>query len=172
MEEITVYIGIGSNVGDRLAHLQEAVDHLSRLPGSLVTGVSRIYMTEPFGDPEQNRYYNGVVALKTSLDPVTLRTHCKRIEQELGRPAQYQRCSPRTIDLDILLYGNLCLDSDILVIPHTEMHRRKFVIVPLLDLANPEHPRLHCTIADLLATCGDPSVPLRLTEKLTINSRT
>jgi len=170
MEQVTAYIGIGSNVGDRLAYLQGAVDRLAGLELTSVTGVSRVYMTEPFGDPDQERYFNAVVAIETGLDPTGLRSACKAIERDLGRPEEYQRWSPRTIDLDILLYGDLCIETDLLSIPHAEMHHRKFVIVPLLDIANPQHPRLHCPIADLLRTCGDNSVPVRLAEQLSFKS--
>ena len=166
MEPVTAYIGIGSNVGDRLAWLQQAVDHLSRMLDTMVTGVSRVYMTEPFGDPDQERYFNAVVAVETSLEPAELRAHCKTIEFELGRPDHYRRWSPRTIDLDILLYGDHCIENELLVIPHAEMHRRKFVLVPLLDIANPMHPRLHQPIAKLLKSCEDLSVPVRLVQKL------
>jgi 2-amino-4-hydroxy-6-hydroxymethyldihydropteridine diphosphokinase len=166
MEPVIAYIGIGSNVGDRLGWLQQAVDRLARLPDTAVTGVSRVYMTEPFGDPDQGRYFNAVVEVRTSLDPANLRARCKEIEQELGRPGQYQRWSPRTIDLDILLYGGRCIENELLVIPHAEMHRRKFVLVPLLDIANPLHPRLRQSIAELLKSCEDRSVPVKLVEKL------
>jgi 2-amino-4-hydroxy-6-hydroxymethyldihydropteridine diphosphokinase len=169
MEPVTAYIGIGSNVGERFAWLQQAVDHLALQAGTTVSGVSRVYMTEPVGDPDQERYFNAVVAVETSLDPATLRAQCKAIENNLGRPDRYQRWSPRTIDLDILLYGSECLESELLVIPHTELHHRKFVIVPMLDLANPVHPRLLRTIADLLKTCEDHSVPVRLVEQLKIS---
>jgi 2-amino-4-hydroxy-6-hydroxymethyldihydropteridine diphosphokinase len=168
MESVIAYIGIGSNVGDRFAYLQEAVDHLSQLPGTRVTGVSRVYMTEPFGEPYQERYFNAVVSVETVLDPATLRSRCKSIEHDLGRPGQYQRWSPRTIDLDILLYGDLCIESELLVIPHAEMHHRKFVLIPLLDLGNPDHPLLHRSAADLLKSCEDRSVPVRLVEKLSL----
>ncbi|RXK89442.1 2-amino-4-hydroxy-6-hydroxymethyldihydropteridine diphosphokinase [Chlorobaculum sp. 24CR] len=168
MEPVTAYIGIGSNVGDRFAWLQRAVDHLAQLPCTAVRGVSRVYMTEPFGDPDQERYFNAVAAVETALDPADLRAHCKAIEHDLGRPDRYRRWSPRTIDLDILLYGDLCAESDLLVIPHSEMHHRKFVLVPLLDLANPIHPRLHRSIAELLKSCDDNSVPVRLVEQLKI----
>jgi len=166
MEQVTAYIGIGSNVGDRLAYLQGAVDRLAELELTSVTGVSRVYMTEPFGDPDQERYFNAVVAIQTALASTELRSACKAIERDLGRPDEYQRWSPRTIDLDILLYGDRCIETELLSIPHAEMHRRKFVIVPLLDIANPQHPRLHQPIADLLKTCGDNSVPIRLVEQL------
>jgi 2-amino-4-hydroxy-6-hydroxymethyldihydropteridine diphosphokinase len=169
MEPVTAYIGIGSNVGDRFAWLQQSVDRLTRLPRTAVSGVSRVYMTEPFGDPDQERYFNAVVAVETSLEPTELRTQCKAIEHELGRPDHYQRWSPRTIDLDILLYGDLCIESDLLVIPHAEMHHRKFVLVPLLDIANPLHPRLRRPIAELLKSCDDHSVPVRLVKELQIS---
>jgi 2-amino-4-hydroxy-6-hydroxymethyldihydropteridine diphosphokinase len=169
MEPVTAYIGIGSNVGNRLGYLQQAVDHLAQLPGTTVSGASRVYMTEPFGDPDQERYFNAVVAVQTSLDPADLRTRCKAIEHDLGRPDQYQRWSPRTIDLDILLYGDRCIESDLLVIPHAEMHHRKFVLIPLLDIANPVHPHLRHSIAELLKSCEDHSVPVRLVEELKIS---
>lgn len=168
MEKVIAYIGIGSNVGDRLAYLQGAIDRLAWLELTNVTGVSRAYMTEPFGDPDQERYFNAVVAVETALAPDALRAGCKAIERELGRPDNYERWSPRSIDLDILLYGNQCIETDLLSIPHAEMHRRKFVLVPLLDIANPEHPRRHRPITELLKSCTDSSVPIRLAEKLKI----
>lgn len=163
------YIGIGSNVGDRFANLQQAVDLLSHVPDTTVIAVSRVYITEPVGEIEQERFYNAVVKIETGHDPVNLRTMCKNIEQQLGRPDRYRRWSPRTIDLDILLYGDLCMNSELLVIPHSELHRRKFVLVPLLDIDNPVHPLLKRTIAELLPASGDRSVPIRLTERLKIN---
>ncbi|MGC8774950.1 MAG: 2-amino-4-hydroxy-6-hydroxymethyldihydropteridine diphosphokinase [Chlorobaculum sp.] len=169
MAPVTAYIGIGSNVGDRLGYLQQAVDRLAQLAGTRVSGASQVYMTEPFGDPNQERYFNAVIAVQTSLDPTDLRTRCKAIEHDLGRPDRYQRWSPRTIDLDILLYSDLCIESDLLVIPHAEMHHRKFVLIPLLDIANPVHPRLRHSIAELLKSCEDHSVPVRLVQELKIS---
>jgi 2-amino-4-hydroxy-6-hydroxymethyldihydropteridine diphosphokinase len=171
MPPITAYIGIGSNVGDRFANLQTAVDMLGLLPDTMVIGVSRVYMTEPVGDIEQERFFNAVVAIASALSPLDLRSHCKAIEHDLGRPDRYRRWSPRTIDLDILLYGNMSIKNDLLIIPHAELHHRKFVIVPLLDIDNPVHPVMHRSIADLLKTCGDPSVPVRLTEQLQIKKK-
>ena len=168
MAFITSYIGIGSNVGDRFANLQMAVSMLDLVPDTAVTGVSRVYMTEPVGDVGQERFFNAVVAIQTELEPTELRKHCKSIEHDLGRPDLYKRWSPRTIDLDILLYGELCMTSELLTIPHMELHYRKFVLIPLLDIANPTHPLLKRTIAELLSTCGDHSVPVRLLEKLVI----
>ncbi|NTV03160.1 MAG: 2-amino-4-hydroxy-6-hydroxymethyldihydropteridine diphosphokinase [Chlorobiaceae bacterium] len=160
------YIGIGSNVGDRLSNLQMAVDLLAETPQTSVSALSRVYLTEPVGDIKQEQFFNAVVKIETGLDPASLRRHCKEIEQKLGRPDNYLRWSPRTIDLDILLYGELCMKDELLVIPHAELHRRKFVMVPFLDIDNPVHPLLHRTIADLLKASGDRSTPMRLTQRL------
>lgn len=166
-----VFIGIGSNIGERLHHLQEAVDRIALLAGTEVNEVSAIYMTEPVGESEQNRFFNGVVELETSLAPEELRRQCKTIEQELGRPDAYPRWSPRVIDLDILLYDELSLHTKTLTIPHPELHCRKFVLIPLLDLANPLHPTMHQTILHLLSCCSDRSVLIKLKERVRIKKR-
>lgn len=166
----TVYLGIGSNIGDRLKHLQEAVDLLSSLPNTEVTGISEIYMTEPVGVTEQERFYNGVVRLETGLLPENLRSHCKAIEHNLGRPEQYIRWSPRVIDLDILLYDDLTIQNSVLCIPHKELTNRMFVLIPLLDLADPEHPLLHRPASALLDTCPDRSVLIRLRKRIAMNT--
>ena len=162
------YIGIGSNIGNRLLHLQEAVDRLDLLDETAVCHISSIYMTEPVGESEQNRFYNGVLLLDTSLSPEELRLHCKTIEQEIGRPDSYPRWSPRVIDLDILLFDDQCFESVTLSIPHPELHRRKFVLVPLLDIANPVHPAMQQTVLKLLEKCSDRSVLIRIKEALAI----
>ena len=166
-----VYLGIGSNIGNRLGHLQEAVDRLGLLKSTTVKRVSSIYMTEPVGETEQDRFYNGIILLETSLPPEELRRQCKIIEQELGRPDAYPRWSPRVIDLDILLYDEQCFFSETLSIPHPEMHHRKFVLIPLLDIANPLHPLKHDTILKLLECCTDRSVLIRVKERIEIKKR-
>ena len=166
-----VFIGIGSNIGNRLIHLQEAVNRLCLLENTSVENVSSIYMTEPVGETEQYRFYNGVILLDTSLTPEELRRHCKIIEQELGRPDAYPRWSPRVIDLDILLYDNLSFRSGTLSIPHTELHHRKFVLIPLLDIANPLHPAKQKTILQLLECCTDRSVLIRVKGTIEIKKR-
>ncbi len=166
-----VYIGIGSNIGDRLRYMQEAVRRLDTLQQTTVSAVSSIYMTEPVGESSQNRFYNGVLLLNTALPPEELRRECKIIEQELGRPENYERWSPRVIDLDILLYNLQCFKSETLSIPHRELHRRKFVLVPLLDLANPLHPEMQRSILQLLQLCTDRSVLIKTREKIDINKK-
>lgn len=168
MQRHPVYLGIGSNIGDRHAHLQEAVNLLDLLPETKVTGMSGIYMTEPVGVTEQDRFYNGVVQIETALSPEELRSHCKTIERNLGRPEEYIRWSPRVIDLDILLYDNLIIRNRILSIPHEELTKRMFVLIPLLDLADPMHPTLRCPVSSLLKSCPDRSVLVKLREKVAI----
>jgi 2-amino-4-hydroxy-6-hydroxymethyldihydropteridine diphosphokinase len=166
-----VFIGIGSNIGNRLIHLQKAIDLLMKMDGSSVCAVSSIYMTEPIGETEQNRFYNGVILLETQLPPEVLRLKCKTIEQELGRPDGYPRWSPRVIDLDILLYDNLCLHTESLSIPHRELLHRKFVLIPLLDIANPLHPETGQSIRQLLKCCEDQSVLIKIKEKIRLQKR-
>ena len=166
-----VFIGIGSNIGERLHHLQEAVDRLALLAGTSICAVSSIYMTEPVGESEQNRFYNGVLQLETSFPPEELRQQCKNIEQELGRPDAYPRWSPRVIDLDILLYDDAIIHTETLSIPHPELHCRKFVLIPLLDIANPLHPAMQRSILQLLECCCDRSVLIRIREGVRIKKR-
>jgi len=166
-----VFIGIGSNIGNRLKNLQDAIDLLDQLDNTSVCSVSSIYLTEPIGETEQNRFYNGVILLETLLPPEELRLKCKRIEQELGRPEGYPRWSARVIDLDILIYDDLCLHTETLSIPHPELEHRKFVLVPLLDIANPLQPGTGLTIRQLLQCCEDQSVLIRTKEKITKKRR-
>jgi 2-amino-4-hydroxy-6-hydroxymethyldihydropteridine diphosphokinase len=163
-----VFIGIGSNIGDRLQHLQEAVERLSRLDETSVQSVSPIYMTEPVGESGQNRFYNGVVLIETALPPEELRRQCKIIEQELGRPEEYPRWSPRVIDLDILLYDDLVISTATLCIPHPELQSRKFVLLPILDIADPVYPATGEKIHQLLAHCSDRSVLIKLKARIRI----
>jgi len=162
------FIGIGSNIGNRLHNLQQAIDRLTLLDGTTVRAISAIYITEPIGEIEQSRFYNGVTLLETPLSPEALRRQCKAIEQELGRPEAYLHWSPRVIDLDILLYDDLCLTTKTLTIPHPELQHRKFVLVPLLDLANPHHPNTKQSIRQMLDSCADRSVLIKTKEKIHI----
>ncbi len=166
-----VFIGIGSNIGDRLHHLQGAADRLAALEQTTIAAISAIYLTEPIGDSEQHRFYNGVMLLETALVPEDLRQHCKIIEQELGRPEKYLRWSPRVIDLDILLYDDICLQTETLSIPHPELQQRKFVLIPLLDIANPQHPKTGQSIGQLLEACNDQSVLIKTKKSVEIKKR-
>jgi len=148
-----VFIGIGSNQGDRQALLQLARKHLGRLPETRLVAWSPIYETEPVGPVPQGRFLNAAAELDSQLDPCSLLEHLKRIEELAGRSPAEQRIKwgPRALDLDILLYGNAVVSLDDLVVPHPLMHDRWFVLKPLADL-NPDivHPLLEMTVGELL----------------------
>lgn len=126
-------IGLGSNVGDRLQFLQRAVRHLGETIGVQVRDVSTVYETEPVGPAAQGWFLNAVVAVDTRLSPVTLLQQTQAIERALGREITYH-WGPRTIDLDILLYGDTQVNTATLTIPHAELCQRAFVMIPLLEL--------------------------------------
>lgn len=152
-----VFLGAGSNIGDRACNLQHAIDTLAKLPQISITKVSKIYHSEPHGLAEQNWFYNAVFELHTGLVPDSLLSYCKKTETLMGRPAEHIEWGPRIIDLDILLYDDMAYHLEHLTIPHPELPNRKFVLLPMLDLANPVHPVLKKTIEELLETCPDRS---------------
>ena len=129
----TVYLGIGSNLGDRLATLQQAVDLLHAEPGLHVEASSRVWETDPVGGPDQPDFLNVVIRVSTDLTPVQLLAACNRVEAALGRVRDV-RWGPRTVDIDILLFGDERVDEPTLTIPHPRMGERAFVLAPLLDL--------------------------------------
>jgi len=133
------YLALGSNLGDRLAYLQGAVDGLARADGITMVGVSRVYETAPLGGPDQGAYLNAVVAVDTELAPRALLAFVQTLESD-ARRVRSERFGPRTLDVDILLYDELELDTPELTIPHPRMWERAFVLVPLHDLA-PERAR-------------------------------
>lgn len=161
-----VFIGLGTNIGDRFANLRSAIHALRELADTSVIAVSGVYETPPIDFSNQDNFYNSVVLIRTALKPETLFHHLKQIERKLGRPEQYERWGPRIIDLDILLYGSLVISTDTILIPHAEMPNRKFVLVPLLEIRNAFHPVLQKTIAELLAECKDTSSLKKLPDLL------
>ena len=128
----TAYLGLGSNLGDRLENLRSGVRLLAARPGVVVVRSSRVYETEPVGPP-QPPFLNAVVEVRTDLEPRGLLEACRAIEEELGR-VRTERWGPRTIDVDLLTFGELVLDERDLVVPHPRMHERGFVLVPLHEL--------------------------------------
>jgi 2-amino-4-hydroxy-6-hydroxymethyldihydropteridine diphosphokinase len=133
------YLALGSNLGDRLATLQRAVDLLDARPGIDVVRSSRVYETEPVGPP-QPPYLNAVIEVRTELEPRELLKECLAIENELGR-VRAERWGPRTIDIDVLTFGAREISEPDLVVPHPRMHERAFVLIPLSDLtAEPSLP--------------------------------
>jgi 2-amino-4-hydroxy-6-hydroxymethyldihydropteridine diphosphokinase len=127
------YLGLGSNLGDRLAELQRAVDGLAATAGVTVAAVSRVYETEPIG-PEQPDYLNAVVAVDTDLGARALLEVAQRLETEAHR-VRAERWGPRTLDVDVLLVGDEQVDEPDLEVPHPRLHERAFVRRPLADVA-------------------------------------
>jgi 2-amino-4-hydroxy-6-hydroxymethyldihydropteridine diphosphokinase len=148
----TGLLGIGSNIGERRAHLQAAVDALPAA-GVRVLASSSLYDTDPVGEIlGQASFLNACLQVQTDLEPLDLLDAVKGIERELGRPARYQRHSPRAIDIDILLLGDLQLSHARMSLPHAQVLTRRFVLIPALELdlelATPDSQRL----ADALLT--------------------
>ena len=143
-------IALGSNMGDRKNYLDSAVKALDEIPGCTVRQVSSFIETPPYGVTDQADFLNGCLELETLLDPCELLEQLHRIEHEAGRE-RIVRWGPRTLDLDILLYDDLVMESDELIIPHIEMHLRDFVLKPLSEIApNIRHPIYKKTVSQLL----------------------
>lgn len=150
---ITAYIGLGSNIGDKKGNCCKALERL-KLSGRCVK-MSSFYCTEPVGYREQEPFINAVVELETDLSPDILLATCNSIEEELGRSREI-RWGPRSIDLDILLYGEHVVESQELTIPHRSLPVRRFVLVPLSEIApSVVHPVLKKTAAHLLHELKD-----------------
>ena len=156
--DVTVYLGLGSNLGDRQKNLSAALDRLP--PEVLVKAVSSLYETDPVGPRDQQDFYNAVCRANTSLEPRQLLAHVKQVERDVGR-TDGPRWGPRVIDIDILLYGGVTVDQPELQVPHREMANRAFVLVPLAELApDVKHPIVRGTIAELLSSVDASGVRL------------
>lgn len=158
-ETITVYLGLGSNLGDRQENLDRALDYLSQ---RLRLGkVSPVYDTEPLGDTDQPHFLNMVCQVFTYLEPTALLTLVKGIEKKLGRTGKSG--APRPIDIDILLFGEQVIDTPDLVIPHPKMTDRAFALIPLAEIA-PDlvHPVSGQTIKQLLQDMTEKQGVLKL----------
>jgi len=129
------YIALGSNLNDPLAQAHQAIAALKQLPNTEVSDVSPFYRSKPLGPQDQNDYLNAVIKLTTSLTPIALLDELQAIEKSQGRVRKDNRWGARTLDLDILLYDNLMIDSERLTIPHYHMKNREFVLYPLFDIS-------------------------------------
>ena len=144
-----IYLSLGSNMGDRKKSIAEAIDSLEAA-GIKIIKTSSLYETEPVGVKEQEYFYNICLAAKTELDPEDLLKKIKEIEAKNGRLSS-ARWGPRIIDIDILFYNNIIFDNNDLKIPHREILNRKFVLVPMAEIAgNYVHPVIKSKIKDIL----------------------
>jgi len=135
LDGIICYIGIGSNLGDSLKHCQNAVENISRTRGIDLKAKSSLYKTEPVGIEEQGFFINAVVEIKTDFPVHNLMKALHKIERDMGRVREVKG-GPRIIDLDLLFYGQQVISEQNLIIPHPEIHKRRFVLEPLCEIAS------------------------------------
>jgi 2-amino-4-hydroxy-6-hydroxymethyldihydropteridine diphosphokinase len=151
VSERTGYLGLGSNVGDPAANLRAAIAALSER-GVIVEATSSLYETEPVGEVlDQPDFLNAAIRIRTALEPTELLAACKRVEAALGREGGGPRHGPRPIDVDVLLLGDIELETEALSLPHPEVSSRRFVLEPLLEL----DPALELPDGTRLATARD-----------------
>lgn len=155
---IRVYLALGSNLADPLHQVQSALNALAALPDTTLVATSSLYRTPPYGPPGQPDFLNAAVALDTALAAETLLDHTQRIELEQGRVRKAHRWGPRTLDLDIMLFGEQTLSTLRLTVPHYDMHNRAFMLLPLLEIAPDLTLPNGTRIADLLATLDSSSI--------------
>jgi 2-amino-4-hydroxy-6-hydroxymethyldihydropteridine diphosphokinase len=150
-----VLVGLGSNVGDRLEFLQRAVRELERTPEVSVTSVSSVYETEPVGKKDQPHFLNAAIELRCSISASQLYERMKEIERLIGRMPT-ERWGPREIDLDLLYFDADVREGPTYIIPHREASNRRFVLVPLSEIAGDfVDPAKNCSISSLLENCPD-----------------
>ena len=157
-EEQQIFLGLGSNVGDRYQNLKNGIHQLNKHPHIWVVGQSHVYQSPVMYETNQDDFYNMVVEIDTNLIPIDLLTEIKNIEIKVGRLPEGRKNMPRILDIDILAIGNMQIQSPILIIPHPGIFERNFVLRPWRDIS-PEFilPNSTETISDLLANSTDTS---------------
>lgn len=155
-----VYLGLGSNKGDRVGYVQQATSLLGAIEGVKIVRTSSLYETQPWLEKETTWFVNAIIEIKTSLSAQNLLSECLRIEKQLGRNRNVEgHFGDRTLDIDILFYDKEIIDDENLQIPHKYIHQRAFVLVPMLEV-NPDfiHPDLNKSIADLYEELDNPEM--------------
>jgi len=156
MEKHTAYISIGSNIGDKLLNCRKGISALAKSGKSVIIRQSNFYKTEPVDYTDQDWFVNSVVKIETAFDPFQLLYELKIIEKDAGRTEDQIRYGPRILDLDIIFYDNIVMNLSELIIPHPEMHKRRFILKPICDI-NPKfiHPVLKMDMQYLLNNLDD-----------------
>lgn len=145
-----IFLGLGSNIGDRLSYLKYAVDEIRGSEKCRVLNSSHVYETKPFGNIQQDNYYNAVIEIETLLGFFDLFYLLKSIETKAGRNIDHERNTPRELDIDIIFYNELIYEGDMLSIPHKEYANRDFVLQPLLEIASEfKHPVVKKKLKDI-----------------------
>lgn len=153
-----VFLGIGTNMGNREDNLEQAVRHIKESIGS-VRASSSVYETEPWGFESPDKFLNVVIKVETELSPSGLLGRILMIESLLGRERGSRRYSSRLIDIDILLYDEIIVEEESLIVPHPQIQNRRFVLIPLCELASDLiHPVLSKSFGELLEICEDKGV--------------
>ena len=151
----TVYLGLGSNKGKRISYIEKAIEEISGLPETKIFVRSGIYETEPWGNIEQEDYLNSVIGIQTQLNAEDLLKELKFIEKLIGRK-ENKKWSEREIDIDLLFYGNEIIDKDHMKVPHGQIENRRFVLVPMNEIAPGfMHPVFKKSISQLLEDTTD-----------------
>jgi 2-amino-4-hydroxy-6-hydroxymethyldihydropteridine diphosphokinase len=152
---ITVYLSLGSNLGDKVDYIAKAIRHIKKIIGVKFQRISSLYLTQPWGIDSNNEFVNCIVEIKTSLEAEELHLLLKDIELKVGRK-DFRQNRDREIDIDIIFYGNKIVNKKNLIIPHPRMHKRMFVLQPMMDLcADFRHPLLKKSIQELILLSED-----------------
>ncbi len=150
-----VYLGLGSNKGERISFIEKAVAEIGNLPGTEIFIRADIYETEPWGNIEQDDYLNTAIGIRTELAADDLLIELKRIEKQIGR-METKKWSEREIDIDLLFYGNEIIENDKMIVPHGQIENRRFVLVPMNEIAPDHiHPVFKKSISQLLGSTSD-----------------
>ena len=155
-----VYLSLGSNIGDRVGYIQQATSLLSANDNINIVATSSFYETEPWGMESDNWFVNAVIQITTTYSPDELLDECQRIETQLGRKrVENKNYSDRTIDIDIIFYDKLVMNNERLTIPHKHFHKRVFMLVPMLEIAEDfVHPFFGKTVENLYEAIEEPEV--------------
>jgi 2-amino-4-hydroxy-6-hydroxymethyldihydropteridine diphosphokinase len=155
MKRYRVFVGLGSNVGERERHLRAAATELKSVRDTHTVWYSSVYETDPYGNREQPKFLNVVGELETALSPPELLQECQGIEKRLGRILR-EHWGPREIDIDLLIYDGLVFQDETVQVPHPDLEGRRFVLVPLREIA-PDlvHPISGMTVEEMAASCPD-----------------